>query len=137
MHFSSIKNKTSDVIFIIVIILGGLMIGSIICEGLLRIFYPQKLYSFEQNLFFESEDFGYCLTPNIEKVHSQPEYSYIIKSNSFGFRGKEPNFEANYRVLVLGDSYGMGQGVPEERNLCDLSQKYLDEHHVDIDIFNM
>ena len=116
--------------------IGGLTTALIICEVLLRLFYPQRLYSFEQNLFIESEDFGYCLTPNVEKVHSQPEYSYIIRSNSFGFRGKGPNFGADYRVLVLGDSFGMGQGVAEGRNLCALSQKHFDKHHSDVDIFN-
>lgn len=136
MDLSSWLTKKRGVIFTIILVLGGLNIGIIICEILLRIFYPQQLYSFEQHLFVESDDYEYCLTPNIEKLHTQPEYSYTIRSNSFGFRGKEPNFKANYRVLVLGDSVGMGQGVPEGINLCELSQRYFNKHHVDTDIFN-
>ena len=136
MHLSTTIKKVEGLIFTIILILGGLTIGIIVCEFSLRIFYPQKLYSFEQYLFIETKDYGYCLTPNIEKIHTQPEYSYNIRSNSFGFRGKEPHFKANYRVLVLGDSFGMGQGVPEGRNLCELSEKYFKEHDIDIDIFN-
>ncbi len=114
----------------------SIILSLLIVELLLRIFFPQQLYSFEQHLFMASEEYGYCLTPNTAKMHSQPEYSYIIKSNSFGFRGKEPNFNAAYRVLVLGDSFGMGQGVKEGTNLCELSQLHFVKKNLDIDVFN-
>lgn len=105
-------------------------------ELLLRIVKPQPLYSFEQGLFTNSKDHDYYLTPFVNKIHSQPEYSYVIKANSYGFRGSEPNFNAKYRVLMLGDSFGMGQGVREAKNLCELSQAFLKKKGMDIDIFN-
>lgn len=114
----------------------SVIVSLLITEIILRTFFPQQLYSFEQHLFMSSEDYGYYLTPNIAKMHSQPEYSYIIKSNSFGFRGKEPNFNADYRVLVLGDSFGMGHGVPEGKNLSELSQFHFVDKNLDIDVFN-
>jgi hypothetical protein len=114
----------------------SLLVAIIISEFALKMFLPQPLYTFDKNLFMNSSEYGYFLTPNIEKVHSQPEYSYIIKSNSYGFRGKEPDFKADNRVLILGDSYGMGQGVEEGKNLCDLSQRYFSRTNSDVDIFN-
>lgn len=83
-----------------------------------------------------SKEYGFYLTPLVEKSHIQPEYSYSIKANSYGFRGKEPNFKAKIRVLILGDSNGMGQGVGEGENLCELSQSYFDKQGLDLDIFN-
>ncbi|OGW37851.1 MAG: hypothetical protein A2Y97_04140 [Nitrospirae bacterium RBG_13_39_12] len=114
----------------------SVIISLLLAEGLIRLFFPQNLYSFEKGLFIKSDDYGYSLTPNVEKKHSQPEYSYIIRSNSFGFRGKEPDFNADYRVLILGDSMGMGQGVGEGKNLADLAQVYLNKQRYNIDIFN-
>ena len=114
----------------------SILFSILVSEMVLRIFFPQPLYSFEKNLFMDSPEFGYCLTPNVEKMHRQPEYSYIIQSNSYGFRGKEPNFKADYRVLVLGDSFGMGQGVGAGKNLCELSQQYLNSKQLNFDIFN-
>ncbi|MDA2915900.1 hypothetical protein MYX64_03525 [Nitrospinae bacterium AH_259_B05_G02_I21] len=105
-------------------------------EVALRNFAPQPLYSYEQGLFTSSADFGYSLTPLAKGLHSQPEYSYFIRANSYGFRGKEPRFDAQYRVLILGDSFGMGQGVGEGKNLAELSQIYFNDRDVDVDIFN-
>ena len=84
----------------------------------------------------KSDDYFYCLTPSVRKIHTQPEFKYLIESNSFGFRGQEPQFEAGFRVLVLGDSVGMGAGVPEGRNLCDMAQAHIEENGQDADIFN-
>lgn len=120
----------------IILIFVSCICSLFLCEAIVRLFFPQHLYSFEQGLFAESHEFGYRLTPNIEGRHSQPEYTYLIKANSFGFRGKEPNFAAEYCVLVMGDSFGMGQGVPEGRNLCELAQQYFVRQNLDIDIFN-
>lgn len=114
----------------------GLLVAIVISEITLRVFFQQKLYNFEKGLFKNSPEFGYTLTPNSEGVHSAPEYNYIINANSHGFRGKEPNFLANHRVMILGDSFGMGQGVAEGMNICDLSNSYFLDKQVDLDIFN-
>jgi hypothetical protein len=120
----------------VLLVLAGVALGLLAAELTVRCFYPQVLYAFEQGLFMSSADYGYCLTPNVVKRHAQPEYAYTIRSNSLGFRGREPDFSAQTRILVLGDSYGMGQGVGEGKNLCELSQSYFDGQKKNIDIFN-
>ena len=120
--------------FILFILSVGMVI--LLGELLLRTIWYQPLYAFEKGAFAPSEDYGYFLTPNMTSVYGQPEYSYILKANSYGFRGKEPNFNADFRVLILGDSVGMGQGVKEEDGLCSLSQAYFDGQGIDVDIFN-
>ena len=110
--------------------------GCITAEVGLRLFYPQPLYTFERHLFQADPDLGYRLTPHAVMTHTQPEYSYAIRANSFGFRGREPNPDAQHRVLVLGDSFGMGFGVKEGRNLCEVAQAELSARGHDVDIFN-
>ena len=124
------------IILPVILIAVGILLALFSAEIILRYIYPQTLYSFEKGLFVDSAEYGYCFAPLVEKIHSQPEYSYIIKTNSYGFRGKEPNFNAHFKVLVLGDSCGMGQGVKEGENLTDLAQIYFDKEKMDIDIFN-
>jgi len=111
-------------------------VAMLMAEMFLVIFYPQNLYAFEKGLFKESDEFYYTLAPNGEKTHAQPEYTYTIKSNSYGFRGKEPNHKAAKRILILGDSFGMGQGVKENSHLSALSQDYFKNRGIDLDIFN-
>ena len=96
----------------------------------------QKLYQFQQGLFVPSVDFGYTLAPNAKKTHSQPDYSVTITANSHGFRGSEPDFTAKRRILVLGDSFGMGQGVPDDRNLCETARRRFHGRGEDVEIFN-
>lgn len=126
------KNK----IYTLLVLLVSCLISVLAAEFFLRFFFPQPLYSFEKGLFMPSPEYGYALTPNVAKNHRQPDYSYTIKSNSEGFRGREPDFKADIRILVLGDSYGMGQGVEEGKNICDLTQSHFHSQKMSLDIFN-
>ena len=48
-------------------------------------------------------------------------YDFTYSNNSFGFRGpKESSFEktANYRVLLLGDSFAYGVGVNDDQTFA-------------------
>lgn len=112
------------------------LLGLIAAELLLRLFWPQPLYTFERYMFQSDPELGFRLTPNGEGTHTQPDFSYIVRANSLGFRDAEPNPNAAQRVLVLGDSFGMGHGVAEGKNLCDLAQSGLSGRGHDIDIFN-
>ncbi|MBI2889761.1 MAG: hypothetical protein HYY13_03145 [Nitrospirae bacterium] len=114
----------------------GLIAGLLTVEFGLRLFAPQPLYSFEKGLFQPFEPTGYRLTPGFVGRHSQPEYSYAIHANSYGFRGEEPNPDAGFRVLVLGDSYGMGQGVEEGEGLVERAEGALRDRYLDVDLFN-
>ncbi|MCX5829575.1 MAG: hypothetical protein NTV58_16510 [Deltaproteobacteria bacterium] len=125
-----------DKFFTFIIILLSCLISVLAAELFLRFFLPQPLYSFEKGLFMSSPDYGYALTPNVEKYHRQPDYNYTIKSNSKGFRGREPGINADTRILVLGDSYGMGQGVSEGKSICDLAHQHFKGSVKSLDIFN-
>ncbi len=125
-----------NTIYTLLVLVVSCLISAFVAEFSLRFFFPQPLYSFEKGLFMSSPDYGYALTPNVEKYHRQPDYNYTIKSNSEGFRGRDADYKADTRILVLGDSYGMGQGVSEGKSMCDLTQQHFRAPGKSLDIFN-
>lgn len=106
------------------------------CELFLRVFLPQPLYGFARGLFVPSERYGYALAPGARGRHSQPDYNYLIEANARGFRGPDPDFSAPRRVLVLGDSFGMAQGVDEGLGLVDVARAALKASDPGVEVFN-
>lgn len=129
-------NKKVGVVFNRFLLLFFVLFSIILSEVLLRFFYPQPLMSFGKYTFKHSPDFGFIFEPKRKSIHSQPEYTYEIVSNSFGFRGKEPNFKALNRILILGDSFAMGQGASEGKYASALSESYFAQNGLSVDIFN-
>lgn len=57
------------------------------------------------------------LTPNTAVRHRSAEYDYEYRTNSHGFRGPEfppAKPDGTRRIVVIGDSFVAGSGVPEE-----------------------
>ncbi|MDQ5985421.1 MAG: hypothetical protein CSYNP_01131 [Syntrophus sp. SKADARSKE-3] len=126
------RNKICSILILIISCIISIVAG----EFFLRLFFPQPLYSFEKGLFVASPDYGFAFSPHVAKTHRQPDFAYTIKTNAEGFRGREPDYKADTRILVLGDSYGMGQGVSEGKNICDLAYQYFKASGKSLDIFN-
>jgi hypothetical protein len=126
----------NDKFYTFIVLILSCLISVLVVECLLRFFFPQPLYNFGKGLFAASPEYGYALTPHVAKTHRQPDYTYTIRSNSEGFRGREPNYLADTRILILGDSYGMGQGVAEGKSMCDLTHQHFKASGKSFDIFN-
>ena len=105
----------------------GVVAAGLMCELAARVFLSLPLYAFERGMFVKDEAAGYRLQRSWTGRHSQPEYSYVIRTNSWGWRGPEPRLEAARRVLVLGDSIAFGQGVEDGKHICDLAREHLVE----------
>ena len=112
------------------------LLSILAAEFFLRFFFPQSLYCFEKGLFLPNRDYGYALTPHVTKTHRQPDYTYTIRANTEGFRGHDPDYKAPKRILILGDSYGMGQGVSEDKTMCYLAHQHFISSGQSLDIFN-
>ncbi len=109
----------------------------VLCEVTLRGFSPQPLYTFQRGLFVSDPRVGYRLAPSKDAWHNnRPDYSYQIHTNTLGFRGPEPKQNAAVRVLLLGDSFGFGQGVTEGRTLADLARAHFTARQLDFDLLN-
>jgi hypothetical protein len=119
-----------------VLLILSIFFSLFLIETLLRIFNLQPTYSFEKGLFVEDARYGYRFASSVTKFYSQPDFFYTITTNSLGFIGKEPKYNAKYKVLILGDSVGIGQGVAEKKSFCGLAQSYFHAQGLDLDIFN-
>ena len=79
-------------------------------------------------------DFGYNIhqTPNYEGYYNFREEintSRHYRINSFGLRDREYNATTNaYRIIILGDSFTFGVGVPEENTFTELIEKKLNKN---------
>jgi len=62
---------------------------------------------------------GMRLSPNVERTVHWGELTYTVRTNSLGFRGREPapRAAAEHRILFLGDSMVFGHGLGEEDTL--------------------
>ena len=62
---------------------------------------------------------GVRLSPNVERTMRRGGLTYTVRTNSLGFRGREPapRGAAEHRILFLGDSMVFGHGLGEEDTL--------------------
>ncbi len=102
-------------LFLSVLAFFSLIFALLAAEGVLRLVWPQPLAA---PLYRETE-FGYSLLPNLrdESTQSDAGVSYRLSTNPMGFRGRreiavQPP-PGTLRVLVLGDSFPFGVGVPD------------------------
>ncbi len=79
--------------------------------------------------------------PNQTYRHQTPEYTVEIRTNSIGLRADQEftktKPEGTKRIVVLGDSFGMGYGVNiEDSSLGVLERKLEDRTGCEIEILN-
>ena len=70
--------------------------------------------------------------PNTRSHFRSEEFDYTQTMNNWGLRG--PDIQQNrspdrYRILILGDSFTMGNGVGDEKTFCALLEKSLNTDH--------
>ncbi|MCC6711231.1 MAG: SGNH/GDSL hydrolase family protein [Candidatus Pacebacteria bacterium] len=73
------------------------------------------------------------LKPNVQALATTSDFSVIYKANNIGIRDK--NYQLNKdqnktRVVLLGDSFTFGEGVPEEKRFSDVLEKNLENLEV-------
>jgi len=110
----------------------------IACELFLRLFSPVPLLPH-----------GYRVTAyglrgnefNRDYRHKTPEYCINIRTNSKGVRADREipyeKAEGVKRIVLLGDSFGMGYGVNLEDTFSSQMQKLLQESGVNSEIINL
>lgn len=70
----------------------------------------------------------HALVPGSYSEIRQPDFAYIQRVNSLGFRGREVTIEkpdGARRVLMLGDSFTMGKGVQDDETFSLLIERRL------------
>ena len=82
----------------------------------------------EERLGQYDEHLGWRLRPNADVRNEVREFSHGIRTNSAGFRDDETSLErpeSKRRILLLGDSYCMGDGVEREKGIADRLERLL------------
>ena len=97
----------------LLLILASLIISVVLIEVFFRIFLPQDLII--PMPAQEDEELIYRMSPNTKSyIKGTSVRWYHLETNSLGFRDSEYNFtksKGTFRVLLLGDSMSMGEGV--------------------------
>ncbi|MGH7929619.1 MAG: hypothetical protein ACREQV_17685, partial [Candidatus Binatia bacterium] len=73
------------------------------------------------------------LQPDTYSQIITPDYEYTQRANNVGLRGHDINIQKDpehYRVVMLGDSFTMGQGVKDEETFSALLEEALQAKHV-------
>ncbi|MEM1578027.1 MAG: SGNH/GDSL hydrolase family protein [Candidatus Pacearchaeota archaeon] len=102
----------------------GLIIGFLIIEFFLRLFWQGSLYTIDKKT-------GLVILKPLKKlIFKKSCFKNVIKTNSWGFHTSEFNLEKEsneYRILVVGDSYAEAAQVPLEKSFHKLLEKALNE----------
>lgn len=129
------KIKFKEIFKNLMLFLAILLIFAIAIEIILRLTY--NLYS-----NYNTEMWRYSVllktssnNPNISHEHVPNKEAFLygvnIKLSSYGFRDKEYSLEKpenTYRIMVLGDSFTLGWGVPIEDVYSEVLEKILNEN---------
>jgi hypothetical protein len=92
----------------------GLIVGLVLAELVLRIWAPSVLA--DKAVRISDPVYHHSLRPSSTYIERTPEYVVEMKTNSMGLRGDEyvPSHEKKFKIVMLGDSFVEGFGVPEE-----------------------
>jgi lysophospholipase L1-like esterase len=106
--------------------LGSLLVALLLAEGLLRLLVaPGVPTAANDRGFFARFDpeLGWAPRSSVSGLHRDKGFSVLVSQNRFGLRAPDDletgRRGAARRMLVLGDSYVWGYGVPQEQLFSD------------------
>ncbi len=129
------KNKPKNILKNIILLVIVLLVFLALLEIILRITYP--IYS-----NYNTEMWRYSVllkraspNPNVSHEHIPNTEAFLygvdVKINSYGFRDNEYSLKKQdntYRILILGDSFTLGWGVPIDDAYSKALEKMLNEN---------
>ena len=107
------------------LVVGSLAASLLLAEGLVRIFYPQKL-------FFSVSQWdphvGFSNTPGLDGYSRTSEFVMHISINSRGLRDREIDYikpRQVFRIGLFGDSFTFGEGVQNHESYPKILEELL------------
>lgn len=118
-----IKNALKNIAAMFISLLVGLIIGEVI----IRIFFPQIISPVQ--FYYDSKLGGMVPVPNQKGFKSHPkEYYYEYQNNEIGMRDTRQLADYqkfSYKILAIGDSFTYGWGVNDDETFCKLLEKKI------------
>jgi len=71
-------------------------------------------------------------TRHIIQDYDWSKHPYTYKWNSLGLRGPEPDFNANKKLMIVGNSMSLGQGVPLENSYAYMLSQELRMDYINL-----
>jgi len=125
------------------VLLLSLLIGGLIAEGIVRLFYIDKINLFPR--YHTDAKYGdYTvrrLRPDSEFWHTSVDGTWKFITNRQGYRSKKDfNYdkpEGKIRIISLGDSHTLGFEIRQDYTFSVISEKYLLKHGINAEVYNM
>lgn len=112
----------------------SLLVGLLIGEVVIRIFFPQIISPVQ--FYYDSKIGGMIPVPNQKGFKSHPrEYYYEYQNNDIGMRDTRQLNDYKkipYKILAIGDSFTYGWGVNDNETFCKLVEKKINRDSVAI-----
>lgn len=126
-----------DILINIIVAVITIILFLSLFEVTLRIFFPQKLYTFQFD-----DKLIYKLTPNVDTVHYyKAEFNAKFTTNSKGIVGEEEYLyekeNEKYRIIMLGDSFIEARQVENNEKASWLLENNLRKKRFNVDVINM
>lgn len=74
-------------------------------------------------------------TNHLTQDYDWNKHPFTYKWNSLGLRGPEPDYNAPKKILVIGSSLTIGQGLPVEDTFIDITAKELGYDYINLSEF--
>jgi lysophospholipase L1-like esterase len=117
------KKSLSSRFATFLLVLISLTVSLILCEYLIRVFYPQRLY---YNVTQWDPYVGFTLIPDLEADARHEDYVMHMKINSRGLRDREYPYQKpgdTVRIGIFGDSFTFGEGVQNDETYPNLLEE--------------
>jgi hypothetical protein len=110
----------------VALMLASLIIAMGFAEIAVRIFAPQQLILKYPNIWRSEDALGWVHQPNVRATINTGERTVNVFTDKDGFRvGRAGRIEAEYRILLLGDSFIEAFQVEHEQSLAGLLEQHL------------
>jgi hypothetical protein len=109
----------------ILLLVCAVVVTSILAEGFLRSFYPQKL---SLNVSQWDPYVGFSNIPGLEGYSETSDYVMHVSINSHGLRDREISYAKpphTFRIGIFGDSFTFGEGVQNSEAYPGVLQQLL------------
>jgi lysophospholipase L1-like esterase len=128
---------TKNIIINTLLLISVIIVFLILTEGVLSLItfksYHGNSVTYAEPLHRESsnKDIIYELIPNTKFLDNNNLWKVPIRINSYGFRGKEFEFQKKdeFRILILGDSVAFGGRVEESEIFTSLLEEKLEKEY--------